>query len=606
LDPQTNLAVQVANTFTSLNISDGTVQVARDNALGGGAVTIGAAGSLNTTATFSTARTFTINGGTFNVNTGATTTLTGTVNGTILNKSGGGGLTLSGAKTYTGGTNIINGRISVTANGHIPVGSLITQSGTAQLFLNATGVNFTNDFSISGLGFVESSGFNSGSIRSDQSNTFSGQISVSGTPRIGSFKNTNGGSGTNTISGKITGNAGIDFFGLNGNNNLLQTFVLSNALNDYTGVTSITSGDHGGARTGTKTILKLGASNVIPNGVSASNIAFNGADADHLTILDMAGFNETVNGFTVAAAAGAQIINSTGTTSTLTTGDNNTTSTFSGTISNVINLTKTGTGTLTLSGNNTYSGTTSINDGTLLVNGLHTGGGLVTINAGGTLGGSGRINSEVTGAGLASPGNSPGILTVSQTNPTGGMDFAFQMTAVGDPDWSDSANSLNDVWRITHATTPFTASLTAANVVDVYFAAIADGDVFRGGFFTDRNLDFFVNDIDDATYNFWVLGGSDTTFEGDGYYSLASYDPLLTIDVSTVQVASANFAGGDPIENGWVTQFSVSEIVTEVVPEPSSHLSWLLLGAAAVAGGTCWRRRNAVLALTHCSMRVRQ
>jgi hypothetical protein len=241
-----------------------------------------------------------------------------------------------------------------------------------------------------------------------------------------------------------------------------------------------------------------------------------------------------------------------------------------------------------------------------LINGLHTGGGLVTVGAGATLGGTGRINSVVGGAGLASPGNSPGIFTLSQTDPTAGLDFAFQFTATGDPLWSNSAASVNDVWRMTHATDPFTAPLTAANVVDVYLdLSIADGDVFRGGFFTDRDLDFYASDIAGATYNFWVLGdgaGTDATFDGQDYYSLLNYDPLLSIGVSTVQVPLADFADDD-VSNGWVTQFSVAGPV-EVVPEPDSVLLWMLMGLALVYGGIGWRRcRQRTLALARAHAR---
>jgi autotransporter-associated beta strand protein len=78
-------------------------------------------------------------------------------------------------------------------------------------------------------------------------------------------------------------------------------------------------------------------------------------------------------------------------------GTNGTSSTFSGVIpqcaSGSINLVLRCTNsTETFTGNNTYTGTTVLNAGTLLVDGATTGGGIYTINANGTLGGSGSLS----------------------------------------------------------------------------------------------------------------------------------------------------------------------------------------------------------------------
>ena len=84
------------------------------------------------------------------------------------------------------------------------------------------------------------------------------------------------------------------------------------------------------------------------------------------------------------------------------------TTTFSGALS------KAGTGTWILDTPLSYSGTTRVNLGTLLVNTTLSGTGAVTVaaNSNGTLGGNGTIGGAVTvnSTGTLAPGNSPGIL----------------------------------------------------------------------------------------------------------------------------------------------------------------------------------------------------
>jgi len=218
------------------------------------------------------------------------------------------------------------------------------------------------------------------------------------------------------------------------------------------------------------------------------------------------------------------------------------------------------------------------------VTGSLTGTSGVAVAAAARLGGSGTIAAALSGAGLVSPGNSPGILTAAQVDPTGGLDYAFEFTAPGSPTYGNAAASVNDVLRLTDATTPFVASLSAGNVIDVYFnlATLTGGDTFKGGFYTDLAGDF-SGSIADAAYAYWVTGngsGTDTTFNGQGYYSLASFDAGLSVTVSTVAEA-ADFGGGTV--NGQVTQFVV-------VPEPGTLA---LAGLAAVtAVGLVARRRR--------------
>ncbi|WP_404924865.1 autotransporter-associated beta strand repeat-containing protein [Mesorhizobium sp. ORM16] len=92
---------------------------------------------------------------------------------------------------------------------------------------------------------------------------------------------------------------------------------------------------------------------------------------------------------------------------------------FGGIISGTGSLNKLGTGTTTLTGNNTYAGATNVTAGTLLVDGNQSGAtGPTNVSASGTLGGTGIIGGSVTVAdgGTLSPGdagNAPGTLTIN-------------------------------------------------------------------------------------------------------------------------------------------------------------------------------------------------
>ena len=105
----------------------------------------------------------------------------------------------------------------------------------------------------------------------------------------------------------------------------------------------------------------------------------------------------------------------------LTVGSNNQSTTVSGSIEDggVVggtggSLVKTGTGTLVLSGVNSYTGSTTVNAGALGVNGSNSASVLTIVNAGGTLGGTGTVGTtQIHGGGTLSPGNSIGTLTVN-------------------------------------------------------------------------------------------------------------------------------------------------------------------------------------------------
>lgn len=76
-------------------------------------------------------------------------------------------------------------------------------------------------------------------------------------------------------------------------------------------------------------------------------------------------------------------------------------------------ISKVGLGTFVVTGSNSTTFPWLVQAGKLLVNGTNSGGGAVTVDAGAIFGGSGRIDSLVTVSGTLSPGNSPGVLTLS-------------------------------------------------------------------------------------------------------------------------------------------------------------------------------------------------
>src|SRR5262249_22769048 len=102
---------------------------------------------------------------------------------------------------------------------------------------------------------------------------------------------------------------------------------------------------------------------------------------------------------------------------------------------NTVHLAKTGPGKWILTGNNTYSGTTTVSAGTLLVNGNHSGTGLTTVN-GGTLGGTGSIAGGLTvnPGGHVAPGASIGTFTVGgAVTLNAGAQLDFELAAPGTP-----------------------------------------------------------------------------------------------------------------------------------------------------------------------------
>jgi autotransporter-associated beta strand protein len=242
---------------------------------------------------------------------------------------------------------------------------------------------------------------------------------------------------------------------------------------------------------------------------------------------------------------------------------------------------------LELAGSSTHTGTTWVHAGTLALSGTLAATPGVVLGTTGTLAGTGRITTgPISGAGLVSPGASPGILTAPSVDPSGGLDFAFEFTTFGAPTWGDALASGNDVLRLT-GSTPFLGTLTASNTIDVllgFSSPLFAGALFQGGFFTDADADFMAA-LDNATFAYWLADpGGVFTFNGITY---SPYAGPLTFTRSTVPLTAA-FAGGS--EPGFVLQFVA-------VPEPATMA--LLLAAVPLVVSTArrarWTRTLAVL-----------
>ncbi len=103
-----------------------------------------------------------------------------------------------------------------------------------------------------------------------------------------------------------------------------------------------------------------------------------------------------------------------------------TSSTFAGTINGTGNLRLSGGGTLNLTGANTFTGTTTVENGVLKANGSLAS--AVRLESGGTLGGNGSVGSTSVNGGRIGPGNSIGQLTVAG-NLTFGTGSVFEVEA---------------------------------------------------------------------------------------------------------------------------------------------------------------------------------
>jgi len=283
-----------------------------------------------------------------------------------VQKTGTGEVELTGGNTYAGGTTISAGSLrgdAISLQGNIDVAS-----GAEVIFEHNVDDAYSGN--LTGAGKFTKEG--TGTLTLSGANTISGQSTLDMGALQGSFSSIprNLSSSTlettlvtfehdddGTYAGSISGGADVTKIGTG-------TLTLS-GNNTYEGVTTVSAGT-----------LRAGPQN-LPNETTSSIV--NNA---------------------------ALVFNSSGA------------GTYYGAISGIGSLEKVGSGALSLSGDHTYIGTTSITAGRLNVDGSLGVLSAVDVGASAVLGGGGRIDGPVTVSGTLAPGNSIGELTV------GSVEFA--------------------------------------------------------------------------------------------------------------------------------------------------------------------------------------
>jgi fibronectin-binding autotransporter adhesin len=314
-----------------------------------------------------------------------------------LTKLEAGVLTLAGDNTYQGRTIVSAGAVvteraaalGTPPPGIVDPGTIVQAGATLRILVGAT---YAEPLTLNGAGVN-----GQGALRSQASNAipliWAAPITLASDTTIGATGE------PFTIQGRIDGPGSLTMAGLG-------TLVLAgNVANTYAGTTHAS-----GAQL--RLNKSAGVTAVPGDLLISSRVTLLASEqiADTVTVtvnasgqLDLGGAAETV----AALAGTGQVLGMA--PAGFTVGATNASSTFAGTLTGTGGaLIKAGTGTLTLSGNNTYSGPTTVQAGTLLVTGALTDS-AVTLT-GGTLAGAGSVKGITASGGAVSPGTNSGIL----------------------------------------------------------------------------------------------------------------------------------------------------------------------------------------------------
>lgn len=528
------LTLSGSNTYTGGSvINSGVISINTTASLGAVAGNLSInAGTLKTTANISTARNIAIQHASSGILVDSGTyAVSGVISGSgTLNKTGAGTLSLSGSNSFSGAYTVGEGTLSFTSTN--ATGSNVINIGNAAVSLTSTSGD-----SVGSLNFTEGTG------------SFSASNSISNYLTTGVIQAAAGATGNVSIAGRATlgGASGSGTLNLavgNVNGQSDSRYDLGGSWTAFTGTVNFNATT---ASSGARLFMNGGSFN---GDLSNAIVNISGTGANSMAVAGRFFTNGTINIGALSGDAGAilQTASASG-AGTYAIGAKGLNTTYAGVIQNgasALSINKVGSaGTLTLTGDSTYTGATTVSAGTLLVNGS-LGNTAVSVNNGGKLGGSdgviGLVAASVTvnSGGTLAPGNSAGTLTVNgSTTLNSNSTYAFEYTGGGSAaDLLDVNGTLNiNEGALLSLTDLGTFSMGDKFTLFAYesllgsFTAYADGQAYsiNGG-------DWLFNYNDS---NAGLNGGTVSGAEGSGFITITAVpEPSAALLVGGLGVLS--------------------------------------------------------------------
>jgi len=497
------------------------------------------------------------------------TTISSVISGTIgIIKNGTGTLTLIGSNTYTGATIINMGILRLTSSGAIFNGF------TAPFTVNTNGT-----LSLGGADSDLKVGVNldGGTLFSDQNSGFV-VISPVVNVTINSIIQTSG-TGTTTNLSQLYFDGGINIS--SGVTLTYNPTTLNSGIVVRNNASSSGSLVINGVGTGSTT----GRSNLQFATAGSSNFANTDLTLTNATMNVGRGSNSDANsGATIKSLNGNGRVRADSTASTITVGANNGTGSFSGIIANgtaTLTLVKSGSGTQTLLGNNTYTGTTTIS-GTLEIGStglLGNGSYSATVTNNGTfLFGSNSnqtLSGIISGTGVLTKSGTGTLITNAVNTYTGGTIVNAGTLQIG--------NGTNATARVLNTTT-----LSGGNLAYNYNANnfTVNGAITLTSTASLTKLGSFQINLQTGTLN---GGGQTLNINATGviyFNGTAGTTSLGQINILTGAVGQDG-AGGLPLRNATINVSSGAQFRTYTSPTINNNIT-LNGGAGPNGGGALW------------------